>query len=123
MNKKLTNTELNNTKEMARPFRLQDIFNMKIVYDERMSSFEEIIQNARKGDYTEIMFASVKQFVFANGCPSSDECISIIKDLRDKGVNIHFLDYSINSNCIEDDMKLGSLIGDAVYELYLKQNQ
>ena len=49
--------------------------------------------------------------------------ISIIKDLRDKGVNIHFLDYSINSNYIEDDMKLGSLIGDAVYELYLKQNQ
>ena len=108
---------------MARPFRLQDIANVSIVYDERMNSFEEIIQNARKGDYTKIMFASVKQFVFANGCPSSDEYISIIKDLRDKGVNIHFLDYSINSNCIEDDMKLGSLIGDAVYELYFKKNQ
>lgn len=114
MNKKVTNNR-------GIPFRLQDIADVSIVYDERLESFEEMIQNARNGDYTEIIFDSVKHFVFANGCPSSDECISIITELRDKGVNLHFLDYSLNSNNVEEDMKLGSLIGDAVYELYLKK--
>lgn len=117
MNKEITN----NTKDMARPFRIQDIADVSIVYDERLEPFEKMIQKARNGDYTEIMFDSVKQFVFANGCPSSDECISIITELRDKGVNLHFLDYSLNSNDTENDMIIGSLIGNAVYELYLKK--
>lgn len=109
------------TKNNGIPFRIQDIADVSIVYDERIEPFERMIQNARNGDYTEIIFDSVKQFVFANGCPSSDECISIITELRDKGVNLHFLDYSLNSNNLEEDMKIGSLIGDAVYELYLKK--
>ena len=114
MNKKVTNNR-------GIPFRIEAIANVSIVYDERLEPFEKMIQNALNGDYTEIIFDSVKQFVFANGCSSSDECISIITELRDKGVNLHFLDYSLNSRNIEEDMKISSLIGDAVYELYLKK--
>lgn len=95
-----------------------------IVGIETIEQIKEKIEQAQKGKCNKIVCNTVKEFVRAVGVHSSDEVIKIMNDLGRNDVIIEFEQDKLtiyNYMSTEDVFKIGSLIGEAVEELYIER--
>lgn len=95
-----------------------------IVGIETIEQIKEKIEQAQKGKCNNIVCNTVKEFVRAVGVHSSDEVIKIMNDLGRNDVIIEFEQDELmiyNYMSIEEILKIGSLIGEAVEELYIER--
>lgn len=82
-------------------------------------SIFETIEKAKLGIYDEIFMPNVISLVYQIGCCS--KCvIKNIQELREKDVNIHFIEEDIDTRNRRNDLLLGTLIGEAVYQMTLE---
>lgn len=89
---------------------------------ETCETLKQTIEKAKMGIYDELFIPNVISYVYGIGCCS--KCvIKTIKELREKDVNIHFIQEDIDTRNRRNDLLLGSLIGEAVYEMYLEQQK
>lgn len=86
---------------------------------ERGTSLLETIEKAKLGIYDEIFMPNVISFVYQMG--KCSKClVEIIKELREKDVNIHFIEEDFDTRNRRNDLLLGTLIGEAVYQMTLE---
>lgn len=83
---------------------------------ERGTSLKETIEKAKLGIYDEIFIPNVVSLVYQIGCCS--KCVvKTIKELREKEVNIHFIEEDLDTRNRRNDLLLGTLIGEAIYQM------
>lgn len=116
-NKKSNNTKVMTLKEQQELAKLigdDKVVGKAIIYDiptkKTQLSFEEVIQKAINENVNTIIFKSVASFVLAYNKPSIMGCVSLIRKLRDKKVNIFFSSEEINSIDPYYDFELGILL-------------
>ncbi len=85
-------------------------------------SIYETMEKAKQGIYDEIFMPNIISFAYQIGCCS--KCvIKHIKELRQKDVNIHFIEENLDTKNKENDLLIGTLVGQAVYQMALEKAQ
>lgn len=89
---------------------------------ERNTSLKDTIELAKQGVYDEIFVSNVISLVYELG--ECSKCVvDIIKELREKDVNIHFVEQNIDTRNRRNDLHLGTLIGEAVYQMAIEKGE
>ena len=79
-------------------------------------TFKELIEGAKQGKYPEIFMGNIQCFVESVGCCS--KCtLKLIKQLREKGVTIHFLEEGLDTMNTHNDFMITVLVNKAVNEM------
>ena len=88
----------------------------------RGTSLKDTIELAKQGVYDEIFIPNVISLVYQLG--KCSKCVvDIIKELREKDVNIHFIEEDIDTRNRRNDLHLGTLIGEAVYQMAIEMEE
>lgn len=88
----------------------------------RGTSLKDTIELAKQGVYDEIFIPNVISLVYQLGRCS--KCVvDIIKELREKDVNIHFIEEDIDTRNRRNDLHLGTLIGESVYQMAIEKGE
>ena len=83
---------------------------------EHSITFEELIEGAKQGKYSQIFMGNIQCFVESVGCCS--KCaLKLIKQLREKGVTIHFLEEELDTMNEHNDFIITVLVNKAVNEM------
>ena len=80
-----------------------------IFYDKPFSK-KEFINEVIKNKNSEIVYKNIYSLVKSCGY-NRENCIKEIKKLTKSGINIHFLDENLDTLNIEQELKIGMLIG------------
>lgn len=86
----------------------------------RGESIFETIEEAKQGMYDEIFMPNIISFVYQIGC-CGNCVIKHIQELREKEVNIHFIEEDLDTRNRRNDLLIGTLIGQAVHQMALER--